>query len=487
MSMTNYTIQEVVMNYANPYIVTTGARLSAVSALTTAIVMETPDVVNQILQHISGLDFWSGTYTVDGNTYRRAMSTAGGTTTYLASMLSAYDLLRGPFKHLGIKSSLVDMLLSQSKTVANRMLNAYDSRDNIFDGYSWIDRNASSDPPLSGYALLSDAGSMVLEWCHISDLTGNATYCNIAQKQEALLVKPKRPPVAEAFPGLLSSYVQRENLPAYKYDDDVTWGADHAYYTTLLNMFVYDPKKYKAFGNYWKTAATSTLNNLIRPSETQNNLNFLVIFDDIEIKTTEYETSCHAAGNLIYGGTLLSQNNLITLGTKLLRTCHHIWKSMPTGLPPQDYQLSGALLDYREAGDLVPPDNFTFAREMYNKKGFWSMFNGYALQKSTPESYYYAYRATGDEIWRDWAWEAFLAINKTARVPGGFVNVDSDKLDGWKPDETAEWTRQQQPALFGTLKYLYMVQKGDAPWQVKTGNGNKYVYNSEGHPLKVQT
>lgn len=147
------------------------------------------------------------------------------------------------------KSSLVDMLLSQSKTVANRMLNAYDSRDNIFDGYSWIDRNASSDPPLSGYALLSDAGSMVLEWCHLSDLTGNATYCSIAQKQEALLVKPKRPPVAEAFPGLLSSYVQRENLPAYKYDDDVTWGADHAYYTTLLNMFVYDPKKYKAFGN----------------------------------------------------------------------------------------------------------------------------------------------------------------------------------------------------------------------------------------------
>jgi mannosyl-oligosaccharide alpha-1,2-mannosidase len=77
--------------------------LSAVSALTTAIIMETPDVVNQILKHISELDFWSGTYTIGGNTYRRAMSTAGGTTTYLASMLSAYDLLRGPFKHLGIK------------------------------------------------------------------------------------------------------------------------------------------------------------------------------------------------------------------------------------------------------------------------------------------------------------------------------------------------------------------------------------------------
>ena len=202
------------------------------------------------------------------------------------------------------------------------------------------------------------------------------------------------------------------------------------------------------------------MNKFVRSSETRNDLNFLVIFDDVEIKPTEYETNCHAAGNLIYGGTLLSQSNLIALGTKLLRTCHHIWKSLPTGLPPADYQLSGKLLDEREAGELVPPKNFTFAREMYTRNGFWSMDNGYALGKSTPESYYYAYRATGDEVWRDWAWEAFLALNKTARVPGGFVNVDSDKLDGWKPSETAEWTRQQQPALFGTLKFLYLIQQG---------------------------
>lgn len=33
MSMTNYTIQEVVMNYANPYIVTTGASTSLVQCI----------------------------------------------------------------------------------------------------------------------------------------------------------------------------------------------------------------------------------------------------------------------------------------------------------------------------------------------------------------------------------------------------------------------------------------------------------------------
>jgi len=141
------------------------------------------------------------------------------------------------------------MLLAQSKAIANRMLYAYDSRDHIFDRLSWIDRNASTGSPASGYTLLSEVGSMVLEWCHLSDITGNATYCTVAQEQEALLVKPSRPPVAEAFPGLLSSYIQRGSLETYNYDDDITWGADHAYYTTLLNMFVYNPTKYKVFGN----------------------------------------------------------------------------------------------------------------------------------------------------------------------------------------------------------------------------------------------
>ena len=70
------------------------------------------------------------------------------------------------------------------------------------------------------------------------------------------------------------------------------------------------------------------------------------------------------------------------------------------------------------------------------------------------ESYYYAYRATGDTKYQDWAWDAFLAINSSCRTDSGFssfadVNTPGggDKLD------------LQESFFFAeVMKYSYLIQ-----------------------------
>lgn len=64
---------------------------SAVDALSTAAIMELPEVVDQILDHIATIDY-SKTSTM--------VSLFETTIRYLGGMISAYDLLKGPFADL---------------------------------------------------------------------------------------------------------------------------------------------------------------------------------------------------------------------------------------------------------------------------------------------------------------------------------------------------------------------------------------------------
>lgn len=67
---------------------------SAFDALSTALVMELPSIVDEILEYIPTVDF---TREEDPN---RSVSLFETTIRYLGGLLSAYDLLTGPLSNL---------------------------------------------------------------------------------------------------------------------------------------------------------------------------------------------------------------------------------------------------------------------------------------------------------------------------------------------------------------------------------------------------
>jgi mannosyl-oligosaccharide alpha-1,2-mannosidase len=52
------------------------------------------------------------------------------------------------------------------------------------------------------------------------------------------------------------------------------------------------------------------------------------------------------------------------------------------------------------------------------------------LRPETVESLFLAYRATGDEIYREWGWKIFQAFQKYCRVPtGGYAGIEDVQVD----------------------------------------------------------
>lgn len=93
----------------------------------------------------------------------------------------------------------------------------------------------------------------------------------------------------------------------------------------------------------------------------------------------------------------------------------------------------------------------------------------------TVESYFIMWRTTHEQKYRDWAWEAFQAIEKHCRLESGYSGLlDVDSLNGGHDD------LQQSFFLAETLKYLYLIFTDDDVISL-----DKYVFNTEAHPFGI--
>lgn len=102
----------------------------------------------------------------------------------------------------------------------------------------------------------------------------------------------------------------------------------------------------------------------------------------------------------------------------------------------------------------------------YERAGFYITDSVYILRPEVMESFYCAYRVTGDQKYRDWAWAAFLAINGTTWVGSGYSeleNVDAVGGGGFR-------NVQDRFFLAEVLKYAYMIH---TPVSISSFNGDE--------------
>lgn len=75
------------------------------------------------------------------------------------------------------------------------------------------------------------------------------------------------------------------------------------------------------------------------------------------------------------------------------------------------------------------------------------------LRPEVMESYYYAYRVTKDEKYREWAWDAFVAINATTRAGSGYSEIQDVNAAGGG----GFLDNQDSFFLAEVLKYAYLI------------------------------
>lgn len=186
--------------------------------------------------------------------------------------------------------------------------------------------------------------------------------------------------------------------------------------------------------------------------------------------------ACFAGGNFILGGLVLGEQKYIDAGLAITDGCRRTYAMTATGIGPEWFQWQDAKA---QVNNPQPPAEW---RAFFDVAGFWMTGTGYNLRPEVIESYYYAYRATGDPKYQEWAWEAFLAINRTCSVGSGFSAItDVNEAGGGRFRDF-----QESYFLAETLKYSYLIQgEADHEVHVQADGRNRWVFNTEAHPIRV--
>ena len=150
-----------------------------------------------------------------------------------------------------------------------------------------------------------------------------------------------------------------------------------------------------------------------------------------------------------YAPTQEQRDEEFHLGEELGRTCREMYVRSTTKLGPSGIRFAG-------------------------NDGYVVSGNDYVLRPEAIESWFYLYRHTKDPKYREWAWEAFLAIREECRVGDGYAGLHD-------VNRKQSYVDTMETFLLGeTFKYLYCIFSDENDCDLR-----KYVFNTEAHPLPI--
>ncbi|KAJ5662382.1 mannosyl-oligosaccharide alpha-1-2-mannosidase 1B [Penicillium maclennaniae] len=376
---------------------------SVVDAIDTAIVMGLTDIVEKQLKHIASVDFTKSAYIV--NFFDINIR-------YLGGLLSAYDLIKsGKFPN-PYDEHLVEALLSQAKSLATAISPVFDtvtglpaSQINLTTG-EVIQSSSTINGTTYNSTNTAQAGTMILEYYRLSDLTGDETFREHAKKAESYLINPRPAPI---YPGLVGTELDTDTGKFITFDAGWEAGVD-SFIEYLIKTYLYDPSdEYtQQLRDFWVITAESSIQNIALHPYHHPELTFLSQSDtNGSLMWTMDDYSCFAGGNLLLGGAYLDRPDISDLGVKMADSCHWLFNTTTTGLNPS------TIAWYNQNNTAYDNEynlNATYRAEAA-KNGYFITDPSYRDYPEPIESIWYAYRITGDTRWQDYNWEIFQALD----------------------------------------------------------------------------
>jgi mannosyl-oligosaccharide alpha-1,2-mannosidase len=410
---------------------------------------------------------------VDFNTPLGLVDPFETTIRYLGGLVSLVELGdSGVIPTKVFTSSRRRGVLQQAVTLADKLLLAFDPHSGLpWPRVDFATGEVSADERTVGPAR---AGSNFLENCVLSKLTGNSEYCARATQSWAPLVRNK---YFEEIPGLVDGRV--DVLTSEPVGRNRHWDSGHdSYYEYLLkaHLLLPDSPNAKIYKDRWIQAAEAVRLNLTTrsapsPKSPMGHL-FMGKWNGPWYINEMSHLACFAPGNLLLGGKHLQRKDLIVLGQALLEGCRHVYVASPTGLGPEVFSWIPALGS--KQGTYEPKSDRQ--RAEFDQYGFWLANSQYKLRPEYVESLFYAFRITGEQRYRDWAWDAFEAMERHCKTRFGYagiqdVMVEKDDVK-WRDEEESFWSAE-------TLKYLYLIFE-----DVNIASLDDWIFSTEGHMFK---
>lgn len=338
----------------------------------------------------------------------------------------------------------------RAQEIADKLLPAFQTPTGIPNALINFKTGASKNYGWAsgGSSILSEFGTLHLEFAYLSDVTGNPIYRSKVDHIRQFirgLDKPK---------GLYPNYLNPKTGK---------WGQHHmsmgalgdSFYEYLLKAWIQSNKEDIEARQMYDDAMQAAMQHMLQTSP-----NGLMYFAELKFDRPEHKMDhlgCFSGGLLALGGKTLTNEmseKYVEVASKITNTCHESYDRSYTKLGPESFRFS----DGFEAKALKSSEKY------------------YILRPEVIESYFYMYRLTKDQKYRDWGWEAVQALEKHCRVPGGYTGLKNVYSEEPLQDDV-----QQSFFLAETLKYLYLLFSDDSLFQL-----NEWVFNTEAHPLPIK-
>jgi mannosyl-oligosaccharide alpha-1,2-mannosidase len=356
----------------------------------------------------------------------------------LGGLLAAYDMSKD------------EVFLGKAKDLGQRLIKAFHTRSGIPTGQISL-RSSSGSKGGSGAAVLSELGSLQLEFRYLAEITGDVSFETASMK--ALQVMHRKMPAS----GLFSVRINMADGGAA--DSLITLGAlGDSFYEYLLKIWLQGGRKEEWLRTMYDTAVNGIVNKLLQFS-TPSGLAYLADWTGRTLNHKMDHLVCFLPGTLALGAytdplgidSPRAQRDL-ELSKALMYTCYQMYHRMESGI-------SAEYVQFQRGKDLVAPSHVHF----------------YILRPETAESLFVLFQLTGIAHYQEWAWEIWRSIDKHCRKGVGYGALRNVH----NPREGVD-DRMESFFLGETLKYLYLVQDPE-----KGVDLMKVVLNTEAHPFSI--
>lgn len=356
-----------------------------------------------------------------------AAGTLSGDPVFFEKAKYVADMLEGAFKtDSGIPMAMVNPTTGRTKN------------------WSWASK---------GCSILAEIGTLHLEYAELTHHFNDPSYL---EKVTAIRdVLQNTPRDADKL------------YPNYIHPQTRKWGQKHvsvgglgdSFYEYLIKTYVYTARRDQTALDMYNDAFEGIENHLIKRSN--KGLTYIGEFKSNRLQPVMAHLTCFAGGMIAMSAQVdpaISQerkDHLMETAADVTNTCHESYIRTPTHLGPESFRFDSG----EEARQSRPQDAY------------------YILRPEVVESYFYMWRYTKEQKYRDWAWDAVQAIEQHCRAEFGFTGIKNVNQNPPSGDDL-----QQSFFLAETLKYLYLIFSGDDLISL-----DEFVLNTEAHPIRIRS
>ena len=446
-----------------------GWAATLVDSLDTLWMMGMRDEFFEAVEAVATIDFGEST-TPTVNTFETCIR-------YLGGLIAAYDLSG----HQALKTKAIE--------VGDLLYAGFNTKNGMpVDFIHFEDAKRGVGLMVEGQVVSASPGTITLEFSRLSQITGDDKYYAVVSNLMDVFYQDQN---ATSLPGMWPMYVSMS-------EKDVVSGHQFSIGGNADSLYEYLPKAYALLGSadpsskmyeiMSRTFMETAMNNLFFTPMTPGSEDILisgnvdVLADGPTLDPESEHLSCFIGGLFALGGRLFNSKDYLDTGAKLAGGCAYAYKSFPTGIMPerynvvlcpgQDHRKSCAWDEERYVAETAKRPEY----KPHLPKGFTTAKDPrYLLRPEAIESVFILWRITGDPVWRETAWQMFEAVANATETRYANAAIMDVTVVGSQQENYMEsfWMAE-------TLKYFYLCFADTGLISL-----DDFVLNTEAHPFRL--